>query len=60
MSPPQCRGSRKLVKEEIDGDDLAVPRDDEIGSGISGRLARGARHPPDPAAIAPFLGRQSG
>ena len=44
--------SRKLVKEEIDGGNLAVPDDYEIGSGVSWRLARAARHPPDPTAIA--------
>jgi hypothetical protein len=31
--------SRQLVKEEIDGGDLAVSGDDEIGSGVSRRLA---------------------
>jgi hypothetical protein len=49
--------SRKLVKEEIDGGNLAVPDDYEIGSGVSWRLARAARHPPDPTAIAYLLRR---
>ena len=49
--------SRKLVKEEIDGGNLAVPDDYEIGSGVSWRLARAARHPPDPTAIADLLRR---
>jgi hypothetical protein len=31
--------SRQLVKEEIAGGDLAVSGDDEIGSGVSRRLA---------------------
>jgi hypothetical protein len=43
---------RKLVKEEIDGSNLAVPDDYEIGSGVGWRLARAARYPPDPTAIA--------
>jgi hypothetical protein len=46
----------KLVKEEIDGGNLAVPDDYEIGSGVSWRLARAARYPPDPTAIAALLG----
>src|SRR4030095_468852 len=49
--------SRKLVKEEIDRGNLAVPDDYEIGSGVSWRLARAARHPPDPTAIAYLLRR---
>src|SRR5437588_6067275 len=49
--------SRKLVKEEIDGGDLAVPGDDEIGSGVSRRLARAARHPANPPPIAHHLRR---
>ena len=48
--------SRKLVKEEIDGGNLAVPDDYEIGSGVSW-LVRAARHPPDPTAIADLLRR---
>ena len=49
--------SRKLVKKQIDGGNLAVPDDYEIGSGVSWRLARAARHPPDPTAIADCLRR---
>src|SRR5689334_23924173 len=49
-SPPQR--SWKLVKEKIDVGNLAVPGDNEIGSGISRRLAGAARHPTDPSSIA--------
>src|SRR5580658_11153009 len=49
--------SRKRVKEEIEGGNLAVPDDDEIGAGVSWRLAGGARHPPDPTAVAYLLRR---
>src|ERR1700745_2866397 len=49
--------SRQLVKEEIDGGDLAVASDHEIGSGVSRRLARAARDPRDPPAIAQLLRR---
>ena len=49
--------SQKFVKEEIDGGNLAVPGDDEIGSGVSRRLARAAGHPADPPAIADHLRR---
>src|SRR5215813_12787866 len=49
--------SRKLVKEEIDGGNLAVPCDDEIGSGISRRLPGAARHPTNPPPIAHHLRR---
>jgi hypothetical protein len=34
--------SRKFVKEKIDGGNLAVPSDDEIGSGVSRRLVKAA------------------
>jgi hypothetical protein len=44
--------SRKLVKEEINGGNLAVSGDDEIGSGVSRRLGRAARHPTNPTPIA--------
>jgi DNA transformation protein and related proteins len=56
---PGCgkANSRKLVKEEIDGGNPAVPDDNEIGSGVSGRLAGTARHPQDPTAIANLLRR---
>jgi pimeloyl-ACP methyl ester carboxylesterase len=49
--------TRALVKEEIDGGNSAVPNDYEIGSGVSWRLARAARHSPDPTAIAYGLRR---
>src|SRR3954466_12900816 len=55
--PVSTSKSRQLVKEEIDGGDLAVPGDDEIGSGVSRRLARAARHPTDPPPIAHHLRR---
>jgi hypothetical protein len=44
--------SRKLIKEEINGSNLAVSGDDEIGSGVSRRLGRAARHPTNPPRIA--------
>ena len=44
--------SRKLVEEEINSGNLAVPGDDEIGSGVSRRLGRAARHPTNPPHIA--------
>src|SRR5439155_13058443 len=56
ISPPR-RSVWELVKEEIDGGNFAVPDDYEIGSGVSWRLARAARHPPDPTAIAYRLRR---
>src|SRR5882724_9094097 len=57
MSPPPVSGSRKFVKEEIDCGNPAVPYDYEIGSGVSWWLARAARYPPDPTAIAYLLRR---
>jgi hypothetical protein len=48
---------RKLVKKEINVGDLAIPGDDEIGSGDSQRLARAALHPTDPPHIAHHLRR---
>src|SRR6476660_9362566 len=56
MSPPR-RSVWELVKEEIDGGNSAVPNDYEIGSGVRWRLARAARHPPAPTAIAYCLRR---
>jgi hypothetical protein len=56
MSPPRC-SDRKLVKEEINGGNLAVPSDHEIGSGVSWRFAKATRHPPDPTAITDLLRR---
>jgi hypothetical protein len=49
--------SRKFVKEKIDGGDLAAPGDYEIGSGVSRRLVKVARHPAEPPAIADHLRR---
>src|SRR6185295_3649801 len=49
--------SRKLVEEEIDGGDPAVPCNNEIGPGVRWRLARGARHPLAPRSVAQFLRR---
>src|SRR5262249_12547219 len=43
--------SGKLVKEEIDGGNLGVPGDNEIGSGVRRRLARAARHPTNPSML---------
>src|SRR6476646_6280740 len=48
--------SGQLVEKEIKGGNPAVPGDDEISPGVSGRLTSAARHPPDPPAIAQFLG----
>ena len=49
-------GSRQLVEEEINGGNPAVPGDDEIRSGVCWRIARAARYPWDPPAIANLLG----
>src|ERR1700757_4752789 len=48
-------GSGQLVEEDIEGGDTAVPRDDEIGPRVRWRLARPARRPSEPAAIAGHL-----
>jgi hypothetical protein len=68
MQPPERRegrtgrrhnadlGSGQLVEEEINGGNPAVPGDDEIRSGVCWRIARAARYPWDPPAIAQFLG----
>src|ERR1700757_5052335 len=56
MSPPQC-SVWEIVKEEIDGGNLAVPGHYEVGSGVAWRLAGATRHPPDPTAIAHLLRR---
>ena len=47
---------RQLVEEEINGGNPAVPGDDEIRSGVCWSIARAARYPWDPPAIAQFLG----
>ena len=54
---PAQRSVLELVKEEIDGSNLAVTGDYEIGSGVLWRAARATLHPPDPAAIAHLLRR---
>ena len=46
----QSPASRQRVEEEAEGGDLAVPGDDEIGSGVSRRLAGASRHPTDPSS----------
>jgi hypothetical protein len=48
------------VKEEVEGGDLAVPGDDEIGPGVSRRLAGAAGYPPDATAIAQLSGGEIG
>src|SRR5882724_1971360 len=50
------RGCRKLVEEEIDGGNLSVPSNDEIGSSVNRWLARTARNPWDSTAVANYLG----
>jgi hypothetical protein len=45
----------QLVEKKINGGNPAVPRDDEISTGVSRRLVRAARYPLDPPAIAHFL-----
>src|SRR6266446_4127863 len=52
--------SGQLVEKEIKGGNPAVPGNDEIGPGVSGRLTRAARYPLDPPAIAQFLGLGNG
>ena len=47
------------IEEEIDRGDLAALDDHEIGSGISRRFARTARHPPDSPPTADLFGRGS-
>src|SRR4029453_3440524 len=44
-------------EKEIDGGNPAVPGNDEISPGVRWGLTRTARDPPDPPAIAQFLGR---
>src|SRR5712691_8733743 len=50
----------ELVEKEIKGGNPAVPGDDEISPGVSGRLTRAARYPLDPPAVAHFLGLGNG
>src|SRR5437773_7215719 len=56
MSPPG-RSVWELVKAEIGGGTFSVPDDYALGSGVGWWLARAARHPPDPTAIAYLLRR---
>ena len=44
------------VEKEIKGGNPAVPGNDEISPGVGRRLARAARYPLDPPAVAQFLG----
>src|SRR5436190_10579135 len=48
--------SGQLIEKDIKGGNPAVPGNDEISPGVRGRLTRAARYPPDPPAIAQFLG----
>ena len=52
--------SRQLVEKEINGGDPAVPSDDEISPGVSGRRTRAPRYPLDSPAVAQFLGPANG
>ena len=49
-------GELQLVEKKIDGCNPAVPGNDEISTSVSWRVARAARYPLDPPAIAYFLG----
>jgi hypothetical protein len=51
------RGETAARQRRDRSGDLAVPGDDEIGSGVSRRLARAARHPTDPPPIAHHIRR---
>jgi hypothetical protein len=42
MWPRSSPGSRQLVEEEMDGGNPAIPRDDEIRSGVCWRFAGAA------------------
>src|SRR6267154_3861556 len=56
QTPQRILGN--LVEKHIDGGYFAVTGDEEIGSGILGRLAWRAGHPTDPPRIADLLGRR--
>src|SRR6266404_3882551 len=47
--------SGKLVEKEINGGNPAVPGNDEVSPGVSGRLTRTARYPLEPPAVAQLL-----
>ena len=49
-------GELQLIEKEINGGNPAVPGDDEISPGVGWRIARPARYPRDPSAIANLLG----
>ena len=56
-----CRRSISITEahqRRVDDRNLAIPGDDEIGSAVSRRLARAARHPTDATAIARLLRRR--
>src|SRR5437870_6091608 len=55
-----CVRSRQFVKKEINGGNPAVPGDDEIRPGVSGRVTRTSRHPADPPAVAQLLRLSNG
>ncbi len=46
----------QLVEKEIDGCDPAIPRNDEVGTGISRGLAGAPRHPTNAASVSPLFG----
>src|ERR1700731_1985023 len=48
--------SGQLVEKEIKCGNPAIAGNDEISPGVSRRLTRAARYPPDPPAIPPFSG----
>src|SRR5579864_3752433 len=55
-SQGRIQQQRLRVEEKIQRGDPAVARNDEIGSGVSRRLARTPRHPWNSSAIAQFFG----
>src|SRR5437879_3493040 len=48
-------GELQLVEKKINGGNPAIPGNDEISTSVCWRLARAARYPLDPPAIAHFL-----
>src|SRR6266853_5444705 len=49
-------GELQLVEKKINGCNPAVPGNDEISPGVSGRLTRAARYPLEPSTVAQLLG----
>ena len=49
-------GELQLVEKKIDGCNPPIPGNDEISTSVSWRVARAARYPADPPAIAYLLG----